>query len=167
MKTAGVLLGSLIAGLALAQPQADTIEGYWQDTERRILYSPDAPPGYVFGGWTALDPGQTYPSAKHIRRTASGYELVDLLYDDEESIRIGRAGERRIEFVRTNRLSSCATNHVCELEKTDKMLCALETRCPLAGAEKMVWRGEERYQRRASCERDGKRQAQGIPVRCR
>jgi hypothetical protein len=69
--------------------------------------------------------------------------------------------------VRTNRLSSCATSHACELEKPDQMLCALETRCPQAGREKMVWRGEERYQRRASCERDGKRQAQGIPVRCR
>jgi hypothetical protein len=168
MKTAGLLLlASLIAGLALAQPRADSIEGYWQDMERRILYSPDAPPGYVFGRWTALDPGQTYPSAKQIRRTAGGYELVDLLYDDEESIRIGRAGERRIDFVRTNRLSSCETSHACELEKSDSMLCALETRCPQAGMEKMVWRGEERYERRASCERDGKRQAQGIPVRCR
>ena len=49
MKTAGLLISPLIAGLALAQPQADTIEGYWQDAERRILYSPEAPPGYVFG----------------------------------------------------------------------------------------------------------------------
>jgi len=41
------------------------------------------------------------------------------------------------------------------------------TRYPQAGAEQVVWRGEERYARRASCERDGKRQQQGIPVRCR
>ena len=169
MKIAGLLLGSLIVVVvvARAQAQSDTIEGYWQDTERRILYSPEAPPDYVFGRWTALDPRQTYPSAKHIRRTAGGYELVDLLYDDEESIKVNRAGQRSIEFVRTNRLSSCATSHVCELEKTDQMFCALETRCAQAGTEKMVWRGEERYERRASCERDGKRQAQGIPVRCR
>ena len=44
MKATGLLLASLIAIPAVAQAQGDTIEGYWQDTERRILYSPDAPP---------------------------------------------------------------------------------------------------------------------------
>ena len=40
MRTLAFLLLCL-AGSAAAQ----TIEGYWQDTERRILFSPDAPPG--------------------------------------------------------------------------------------------------------------------------
>ena len=156
------LLLSLAGSLATAHA-ADTIEGYWQDTERRILYSSDAPTGYVFGRWTELDQQQTYPAAKLIRRSGSGYELVDLLYDDEEQIKVVRAGDASIDFVRTNRLSGCATNHVCTLDKSDRLFCALETRC----AEQVVWRGEERYARRASCERDGKRQQQGIPVRCR
>jgi hypothetical protein len=146
---------------------ADTIEGYWQDTERRILFSPDAPPGYVYGRWSELDQGQTYPAAKHIRRSASGYELIDLLYDDEEQIKVTDASDERIDFVRTNRLSGCATSHACTLDKSDRLFCALETRCPQADAEQVVWRGEERYARRGSCERDGRRQQQGIPVRCR
>ena len=153
-----------IAGAAAGQ---GTIEGYWQDTERRILYSPEAPHGYVFGRWTALDQQQTYPAAKHIRRSGGGYELVDLLYDEEEQIKVVGAGDERIDFVRTNRLSSCATSHACVLDQADRLSCALETRCPRAGAEQVVWRGEERYARRASCERDGRRQQQGIPVRCR
>jgi hypothetical protein len=159
MRTLALLLLCGIAGGAGAQ----TIEGYWQDTERRILFSPDAPSGYVYGQWTALDQQQTYPSAKQIRRLGGGFELVDLLYDDEEAVKIVSASDRRIDFVRTNKLSSCAARHECRLESADQLFCALETRC----AEKLVWRGEERYARRASCERDGKRQAQGIPHRCR
>jgi hypothetical protein len=146
---------------------ADTIEGYWQDTERRILYSPEAPHNYVFGRWTELDQQQTYPMAKHIRRSGNGYELIDLLYDDEEQIKVVRAAEGRIDFTRTNRLSGCSTRHECALESGDRLLCKLETQCPQVSAEQVVWRGEERYARRASCERDGKRQQQGIPVRCR
>jgi hypothetical protein len=53
------------------------------------------------------------------------------------------------------------------MDGSDRMVCALETSCPAAGAERVVWRGEERYARRASCERVDKRQAQGIPHRCR
>jgi len=161
------LVLALASGRAAAQSASDSIEGYWQDTARRILFSTDAPPAYVYGRWTELDQSQTYPSAKQIRHAASGYELVDLLYDDEERINVGRANERHIDFVRTNRLSGCATSHACELDKVDGLLCAVETRCPKADAEQVVWRGEERYARRALCERDGKRQAQGIPVRCR
>jgi len=165
-KTGFALLLILLTSVTLAQPKG-TIEGFWQDTERRILYSPDAPPGYVFGRWTALDQGQTYPSAKQIRHAGSGFDLVDLLYDDEESIKVVRSSGDAIEFVRTNRFSGCAAHHKCDLEAGDRLACALETRCPKAGTEEVVWRGEERYARRASCERDGKRQAQGIPVRCR
>ena len=160
------LLLWLGGGLATAHA-ADTIEGYWQDTERRILYSPDAPPSYVYGGWTEVDQQQTYPAAKQIRRSGSGYELVDLLYDDEEQIKVVHAGDGGIDFVRTNRLSGCATSHSCVLDQADALFCTLETRCPQAGTEQVLWRGEERYARRVSCERDGKRQQQGIPVRCR
>jgi hypothetical protein len=159
MKATGLFLAALLAGPAFAQ----SIEGYWQDTERRILYSPDAPPGYVFGRWTALDQAQTYPAAKSIRRAGDAYELDDLLYDNEEAIKVLRATPERIDFTRTNRLTSCTTVHACELQAADQLFCALETRC----AEQVVWRGEERYARRATCERDGKRQQQGIPVRCR
>ena len=162
-----LLFLSLGAGMAAAQSASDSTAGYWQDSARRILFSADAPPDYVYGGWTELDPAQTYPSAKEIRHTARGYELIDLLYDDEERITVQRANERHIDFVRMNRFSGCATSHACELVKGDGLLCALETRCPKAGAEQVVWRGEERYARRTLCERDGKRQAQGIPVRCR
>jgi hypothetical protein len=159
MRTLGFLLLYGLASMAGAQ----TIEGYWQDTARRILFSPEAPPGYVFGRWTELDQQQTYPSAKAIQRAAGGFDLVDLLYDDEESVKVVRASDQRIDFVRTNQLSSCAASHQCRLESGNRLFCALETRC----ADQVVWRGEERYERRASCERDGKRQAQGIPVRCR
>ena len=152
----------LLCGLA-GNAGAQTIEGYWQDTARRILFSPEAPPGYVYGQWTPLDQQQTYPSAKQIRRSGSGFDVVDLLYDDEEAVKVVRASDDRIDFVRTNRLSSCAASHECRLESGNQLFCSLETRC----AERVVWRGEERYARRASCERDGKRQAQGIPHRCR
>jgi len=160
------LLLWLGGGVATAHA-ADTIEGDWQDTERRILYSPDAPPGYVYGRWTDVDQQQTYPAAKHIRRIGSAYELVDLLYDDEEQIKVVRAGDARIDFVRTNRLSGCATSHACVFHQADALFCTLETRCTQAGTQRVLWRGEERYARRVSCERDGKRQQQGIPVRCR
>ena len=162
-------LGLLLCLSATSVPAhaADTIEGYWQDTERRILYVPDAPPDYVFGRWTVIDQQQTYPTAKHIRRAGGGYELVDLLYDDEEQIKVVRASDDRIDFARTNRLSHCSTQHDCALDGAGRLLCKLETRCPQAGAEQVVWRGEERYARRANCERDGRRQQQGIPVRCR
>jgi hypothetical protein len=162
MRTLGFLL-LCFAGSAAAQ----TIEGYWQDTERRILFSPDAPPGYKYGQWTALDQQQTYPSAKQIRRLGGEFQLVDLLYDDEEVVKVVGATGDRIDFVRTNTLSKCSAHHTCRLESRDQLFCAVETQCPKAGAEQVVWRGEERYARRASCERDGKRQAQGIPHRCR
>jgi hypothetical protein len=158
MRTLGFLLLCFAGSVA-----AQTIEGYWQDTARRILFSTEAPPGYNYGQWTALDQEQTYPSAKQIRRLGGGFDLVDLLYDDEEVVKVVRASDDGIEFVRTNTLSKCSARHECRLESGDQLLCSLETRC----AEKLVWRGEERYARRASCERDGKRQAQGIPHRCR
>ena len=146
---------------------AQSIEGFWQDTERRILFSSDAPAGYLYGRWTALEQDQTYPSAKQIRKSAAGVEVVDLLYDDEEVVKVARASGDAIEFTRTNTWSRCIASHQCALEGPDRMLCALETHCPKGGVDHVVWRGEERYARRASCERVDRRQAQGIPHRCR
>jgi len=163
MRTLAFLVLCCLAGGAGAQ----TIEGYWQDIERRILFSHDAPSGYVYGRWTTLDQAQTYPSAKQIRKSGSGFEVIDLLYDDEEVIKIGRSGDRSIEFTRTNTWSGCAARHKCDLDGANQLLCELETRCPKAGADELVWRGEERYARRASCERVEQRRAQGIPHRCR
>jgi len=164
MRTLAFLVLCCLGGGVAAQ---NTVEGYWQDTERRILFSRDAPPGYVYGRWTALDQAQTYPAAKQIRKSRSGFEVVDLLYDDEEVVKVGRSSDQGIEFTRTNTWSGCAARHKCDLDGANQLLCALETRCPKAGADELVWRGEERYARRASCERVDKRQAQGIPHRCR
>ena len=122
-KLAGMWLCCLLALPAHGQ----TIEGYWQDTARRILFSREAPADYVYGRW----------------------------------------GDQGIEFTRTSTWPGCSVRHKCDLEGANQLLCALETRCPKAGADELVWRGEERYARRESCERVDKRQAQGIPHRCR
>ena len=148
-------------------PSGKTIEGYWQDIGRRILFSHDAPSSYVYGKWTALDQRQTYPSAKYIRSLGTRFELVDLLYDDDEVIKVLKASDENIEFTRTTQWSGCSVHHRCALEQ-DQMLCSLQTTCPQAGGERVVWRGEERYARRASCERQQQgREAQGVPVVCR
>src|SRR3954452_16145237 len=65
------------AGLAAAQSASDSTEGYWQDSARRILFSTDAPPDYVYGGLTELEPAQTPPPAKEIRHPARGYERMN------------------------------------------------------------------------------------------
>jgi hypothetical protein len=161
MRILGLLL-LLLSGSAAAQG----IEGYWQDTERRILFSADAPPGYVYGRWTALDQKQTYPTAKQFRKSPGGYDVLDLLYDDEEVLKVERASEKRIDFTRTNTWSKCVVQHQCELSGANQLFCTLETRCPRANMEEVIWRGEERYARRASCERVEVRRAQGIPHRC-
>lgn len=168
IKLASVLVVSALGCSAHAQPAGKTIEGDWQDTARRILFSTSAPPDYKYGQWTALDQKQTYPSAKQIRRSASGFDVVDLLYDDEESIKVIKSSDTAIEFSRTNRVSGCTAHHRCGLEGARELLCAIETKCPQAGVERLVWQGEERYERRASCERtQSRREAQGIPSVCR
>jgi hypothetical protein len=158
------VFGFLATLTAFAQPGAGkTIEGYWQDTARRILFSRDTPPGYAYGQWTALDQKQTYPTAKHIRRLHGGFEVVDLLYDDEEAVKVLNASDSSIEFTRTNRRSGCSVHHQCGQDQ-DQLVCSLRTWC----AEALVWQGEERYARRASCERTQSRpEAQGIPNICR
>jgi hypothetical protein len=163
-----------LAGPALAQSPSSMkqfdgkgIEGYWQDTARRILYSRDAPPGYAYGAWNRLDPGQTYPSAKLIHRVGPKYELVDLLYDDKEhAIKVVSASDTGIEFIRTLVFPACSMRHRCRVDG-DELFCTLENTCEEQGRSVVDWRGEERYARRALCERDGRRQAQGIPVNCR
>ena len=147
---------------AAVTAHAQTIEGFWQDAARRILFDRAAPPSYAYGRWSTLDPQQTYPSAKQIRKSDRGFELIDLLYDEEEVIRVVRADAHSIEFVRTNASTGCSMHHAC-VQQSDEMLCSLENSC----RDVIDWRGEERYVRRASCERDGRRQAQGIPVKCR
>ena len=164
-----------LAGAAYAQApspmkqlgDSKTIEGYWQDASRRILYSRNAPQGYAYGTWNALPQDQTYPSAKQIRHSASGYAVVDLLYDDSEhTIRVVSASDTGIEFIRTLAFPACSMHHRCRLEG-EELFCSLENTCEEKGASVLDWRGEERYVRRALCERDGRRQAQGIPVNCR
>ncbi len=152
----------------MKQPNAGkSIEGYWQDTARRILFARGAPPGYVYGKWDSLDQGQTYPTAKAIRRSGSTYEVADLLYDDNEhNIKVVRASEDRIEFIRSLKFPACSMRHVCRVD-ADELFCSLENTCVEQGRSVVDWRGEERYARRALCERDGGRQAQGIPVKCR
>lgn len=167
-KPLAVLLACLLGFSVHAQPPVGkTIEGYWQDTARRILFSSSAPPGYKYGQWTALDQGQTYPAAKHIRRAAPGFDLVDLLYDDQEVVKVLKASDSDIEFTRTNRWSGCSVHHRCGVDD-DQLLCSLRTTCLEENMERVVWQGEERYARRASCERRQSRpEAQGIPVVCR
>src|SRR3954467_11184716 len=162
------VLPVLLALAASAQAQSPkTIEGFWQDTERRILFSRNAPPSYVYGRWTALDQQQTYPTAKQIRRSGAKFELIDLLYDDDEHvIRIVGAKEDGIEFVRSMKSPACDMRHQCRLDG-EQLFCSLENVCREGSRELVDWRGEERYARRVYCERDGRRQAQGIPHRCR
>jgi len=169
IKLASVLLASALGFAAHAQSAAGkTIEGYWQDTARRILFSSSAPTDYKYGQWTALDQQQTYPSVKHIRRSGSGFDVVDLLYDDQESVKVLTASDTGLEFIRTTRWSGCFAYHRCGLDGDRQLLCSIETKCPQAGGERTVWQGEERYERRASCERTQARpEAQGIPSVCR
>jgi hypothetical protein len=163
-KLATIFLAASLGFSAHAQSTiGKTIEGYWQDTARRILFSRDAPPGYVYGQWTTLDQKQTYPSAKQIRHSGSGFEVVELLYDNEEALKVLSASDSSIEFTRTNKGAGCSVHHQCGLDQ-DQLLCSLRTSC----ADGLVWRGEERYERRVSCERtQSRREAQGIPSVCR
>ena len=161
------LAAALLLGAVVVSAHGQSIEGYWQDIERRILFASDAPAGFEYGRWTILDQNQTYPSAKHSRQSADGLQVTELLYDDEEVISVGRVTHQSIEFARANTWSKCVARHQCALEGADRMLCALQASCPVSGAEQVVWRGEERYARRASCERVEVRRAQGIPHPCR
>ena len=54
------------------------LDGYFQEVPTPGPKK-DAPPGYEYGRWTALDQKQTYPTAKQFRRAAVGYDVVDFL----------------------------------------------------------------------------------------
>lgn len=145
-----------------------TIEGFWQDAARRILFARDAPPSYVYGQWTPLDLKQTYPTAKEIRRSIGSVELIDLLYDGEHSISIVSSANDRIEFVRSSKYPVCSMHHSCRLDASgNELLCALENVCRENGRDILDWKGEERYVRQTYCERGRRREAQGIPHWCR
>ena len=157
---------ALLLVLTATPLYAQTIEGFWQDAERRILFDRRAPASYKYGAWTQLDQEQTYPAAKSIRKSGGRYELIDLLYDEEYAVKVLSANEQSIEFIRSAQFPACAMHHDCRLEG-EQLFCALQNVCREDGRDVLDWRGEERYVRRASCERDGKRQLQGIPVKCR
>ena len=163
MRKVGFLLAFLFAAGVHAQ---NTIEGYWQDIAGRTTFKKDVPPTSTFGNWydRALD--VTYPQAKQIRKSAAGFELRDLNYDEKEySIRVLGSDANRIVFVRKADWSACRVEHDCRLEGNG-LLCAMQTVCREKGRDVLDWQGEERYTRRAHCERDGSVQAQGIPVKC-
>jgi len=160
-------LGMLLVSEAFAQLTESSIEGYWQDSARRILFSAEAPPGDAYGAWTALDDKQTYPSAKRIAPTPAGVEVTDLLYGDDHAIEVVGASKDTIEFTRIAKASGCAMHHSCRLVGAE-LLCALQNLCLVQGQKVVDWRGEERYVRRSHCERVGRLpEAQGIPNRCR
>jgi len=146
--------------------KALTIEGFWQDKARRILFARNAPPAYAYGVWTTLNPQDMYALAKQIRWTGGGFELIEFQFEEEDyPIRVLNASEDSIEFVRTPRWSTCGMHHKCRLNG-EELFCSLENLCREAGREVLDWRGEERYERRVHCERIARRQGQGIPLRC-
>jgi len=165
-KLAIVFIGLSVLGDATSQTQDRSIEGFWQDSARRTLFSRKAPPGYEYGRWTSLDLQQTYPSSKHISKSAEGFAITDLLYGRDYDVALVRADERSLEFTRTEKWSSCTMHHVCRLENAE-LFCSLENICMQDGDRIVDWRGEERYVRRAHCERVGREQALGIPNVCR
>ncbi len=145
---------------------AQSIEGYWQDKARRILFARNAPPAYAYGAWTTLDPQDMYALAKQIRKIAGGFELLEFQFEAEDyPVRVTGAAEDRIEFVRSPRWSTCSMHHKCRLNG-EELICSLENLCREGGRDVLDWRGEEVYARRVHCERLGGRQGQVIPLRC-
>jgi hypothetical protein len=158
-------LASLLFAASSIQAQT-TIEGFWQDIAGRTTFKRDVSPSAVYGAWNERELDATYPQAKQIQRSADGFMLADLNYDEKEySVRILRADEFRIAFVRQAGWSACRMEHDCRLDGKE-LLCSMQTVCQEAGKDVLDWRGDERYVRRAHCERDGRAQAQGIPVKC-
>jgi len=156
----------LCASSAQAQP-AGTIEGFWQDVAGRTTFKRNAPPSATYGGWNERELDATYPQAKEIRKSVSGFELADLNYEEKEySQMVLYTDTSRIAFVRKANWSACRIEHDCRLTGNE-LLCSMQTVCLEAGKEIVDWRGDERYVRRTHCERDGRVQAQGFPVRCR
>jgi hypothetical protein len=135
-----IVAGLLTVAPVFAEPEsAKTIEGFWQDSARRILFARNAPADYVYGGWALLDLQQTYPSPKRIRHSGARFELTDLLYDEEEIIQVLNATADSIEFTRTSTWSGCSMHHKCSLQ-SDELLCGPQNVC----RHGLDWRGEDR-----------------------
>ena len=162
----GVFLILLFASSAQAQ-SAGTIEGFWQDIAGRTTFKRNASPSATYGGWNERELDATYPQAKQIRKSATGFDLADLNYDEKEySLQVLYSDASRIAYVRKPNWSPCRVDHDCRLAGAE-LLCSMQAVCQEAGKEVVDWRGDERYVRRAQCERDGRVQAQGFPVKCR
>jgi hypothetical protein len=161
-------LGFLLLFVSNLQGQtSQTIDGFWQDIAGRTTFKRNASPNSVYGGWNDRDLDATYPHAKLIGKSGSGFDLTDLNYDEKEySVRVMQSDASRIAFVRTANWSVCRTEHDCRLEGNE-LSCSMRTICQEAGKDVLDWAGDERYIRRAHCERDGGVQMQGIPVKCR
>jgi len=160
------LAASLITAFFAAAAQAQTIEGYWQDIGGRTTFQRGVPPGAKYGHWNVWGLDMQYPHAKEIRKAAP-YAVTDLnFYDNDYTVKVLRATDSTVEFVRTAAWSPCRVHHSCELLR-DAMLCTMETMCRAGDDEVLDSRREELYIRRAGCERLTKLpEAQGIPVRC-
>ena len=163
-----VAMALLVTTTACAQPSAaPTIEGYWQDVAGRITFKRNPLPADSYGSWYARALDATYPSAKHIRRAGSSFEVADLNYDEKDySVRVLQAHERQISFVRSASWSACRVSHLCQLAG-EELLCEMETICVDGGKEYVDLRAEERFIRRNHCMRSQARpEAQGFPVTC-
>jgi hypothetical protein len=161
-------LGLLL--LSVSNPQAQTtqtIEGYWQDIAGRTTFKRNAAPPTVYGSWHARELEATYPQAKLIRKSGAGFDLSDLNYDEKDySVKVLQSEPSRITFVRKANWSACRTEHDCRLDGKE-LYCSMRTFCEEEGKDVLDWTGDERYVRRAHCERDGRVQLQGFPVKCR
>jgi hypothetical protein len=167
MASMGPLLALAIACLLMSPAYAQTIEGYWQDIAGRITFKRNPLPADSYGNWYERALDATYPSAKHIRRVGSSFEIADLNYDENDyPVRVLQANERRIDFVRKAKWSSCRVDHSCRLAG-EELLCTLVTVCTEQGKEVVDLRAEERFIRRNNCVRNTTRpEAQGFPVTC-
>ena len=165
------LLLALLATVAVVNAQqgtvaGSTIEGFWQDIAGRTLYKRNASPTDIVGAWHPRDVGLPYFDTKLIRKSAAGYEMLDMRYGADYAINVVGATEKSIEYVRTTKWSGCRMNHKCNLDGAE-LYCAIENVCRPQGVDVVEWRGEERYARRSHCEQLDGEQAQGIPTRCR
>lgn len=160
------LCAFIVLLVPLSNVQAQTIEGFWQDIAGRTTFKRDVSPAAVYGSWHDRELDATYPQAKLIRKTAAGFDLVDLNYDEKDySIEVLASDPFRIAFVRKANWSTCRTEHDCRLTGNE-LACSMQTLCQEAGKDVLDWQGDERYVRRAHCARDGGVQLQGFPVKC-
>ena len=163
-----LLVLMMIGFLPIPAHAQSTIEGYWQDIAGRITFKRNPLPADSYGNWYERALDATYPSAKHLRRAGTAYEIADLNYDEHDySVRVLQANDRQIDFVRKANWSPCRVDHSCRLAG-EEMVCAMVTVCVEQGKEYVDLRAEERFIRRNSCVRNTTRpEAQGFPVTCK